>query len=226
MPVGGIFARIVFWAALLVGFSYLFGIYWADSIPDEETALAMSTQFTSWKGSGVWLLAVYAALNVRTLDGWLIAAVMAFGALGDVLTEQDLTTGGMAFAVGHIVAIWLYFRNRRPRLTPTQIGVALFLLPITVLVATLLTYDAGIILYSVFLAAMAALAWTSAFPRYRTGLGAMLFVASDLLIFARLGPLSDSYWVDYPIWALYFAGQVLIVSGVVGGLTAPKPKKT
>ncbi len=41
----------------------------------------------AWKGAGVALLAVYAALKARNLDGWLICAVMAFGALGDVLLE-------------------------------------------------------------------------------------------------------------------------------------------
>ena len=51
----------------------------------------------AWKGLGVGLLAVYAALNARTLDGWLLVAVMAFGALGDVLLgAAGLTVGALA----------------------------------------------------------------------------------------------------------------------------------
>jgi uncharacterized membrane protein YhhN len=214
MPVGGNSARIVFWAAVLLGVSYLFGIYWADSIPDEETTEAMMPAFTAWKGAGVWLLAIYAALNAKSTDGWLIAAVMAFGALGDVLIEQDLTMGGAAFAVGHGVAIWLYLRNRRKVLMQSQIALAFVVVPSTIAIAALMTRDFGIIVYSAILAAMGALAWTSRFPRYRVGIGALMFVASDLLIFARIGPLSEDFWVDYLVWGLYFVGQMLIVLGV------------
>jgi hypothetical protein len=39
-------------------------------------------------------------------------------------------------------------------------------------------------------------------------------VVSDLLIFARSGPLEGQAWVGYAIWTLYFGGQLLIVLGV------------
>jgi len=65
---------------------------------------------------------------------------------------------------------------------------------------------------------MAAMAWTSRFPRYRTGIGAMLFVASDLLIFARLGPIADTVTAGIVIWLLYFIGQWLIAVGVRSSL--------
>ena len=43
------------------------------------------------------------------------------------------------------------------------------------------------IAYTGGVAIMAATAWVSRFPRYRTGIGAMAFLASDLLIFAGGG---------------------------------------
>jgi uncharacterized membrane protein YhhN len=74
--------------------------------------------------------------------------------------------------------------------------------------------------YSVLLSAMAAMAWNSNFPRYRVGMGAMLFVASDLLLFGReggalahipaIGPA-----IDPAIWYSYYAGMVLIATGIV-----------
>jgi uncharacterized membrane protein YhhN len=67
------------------------------------------------------------------------------------------------------------------------------------------------------LAAMAAAAWTSRFSRYSVGIGAMLFVASDLLIFARMGPLAQSQLPGMLIWPLYYAGQYLICFGVLRG---------
>jgi uncharacterized membrane protein YhhN len=61
---------------------------------------------------------------------------------------------------------------------------------------------------------MAALAWKSRFSRQWVGIGALMFVVSDLLIFARSGPLEGQAWVGYAIWTLYFGGQLLIVLGV------------
>ena len=65
---------------------------------------------------------------------------------------------------------------------------------------------------------MTAAAWTSSFPRYRVGIGAVMFAVSDLLIFADLGPLADSALPGLLIWPLYYFGQFLICTGVVGEL--------
>ena len=72
-----------------------------------------------------------------------------------------------------------------------------------------------IAIYASCLGAMAASAWVSSFPRYRVGLGAVMFAASDLLIFAKLGPLAVSPVPGWLIWPLYFAGQALIAWGAV-----------
>jgi uncharacterized membrane protein YhhN len=174
----------------------------------------------AWKGAGVGFLALYAALEARNFDGWLICAVMAFGALGDVLLgAAGLTVGAVAFLIGHLTAIWLYARNRRPALTPSQKLLALLLVPAVVLIAFLLPGDramaAPIALYAAGLAAMAAMAWTSCFPRYLVGAGALMFVVSDLLIFARSGPIPESFWSGLAVWGLYYFGQLMICLGVV-----------
>jgi uncharacterized membrane protein YhhN len=180
----------------------------------------------AWKGSGVALLAVYAGLRARSADGWLIAAVMALGALGDVLLEAiGLTRGALAFVAGHLVAVVLYLRNRRPELTPGDGVAAALLAPAIVAAAFLSPSDRGmapgIALYAAGLGAMTASAWISRFPRSLTGLGALMFAASDLLIFARAGPLAGAPWVGYAVWTLYFAGQAMICVGVVRTLDAP-----
>ena len=99
---------------------------------------------------------------------------------------------------------------------------ALLIVPATVIIAYLLPADRdaaiGIAIYAAILSIMAAMAWTSRFPRYRTGIGAMLFVASDLLIFARIGPIADTVTLGVAIWLLYFIGQWMIVVGVRSGL--------
>lgn len=172
-----------------------------------------------WKGAAVACLAVYAARRAKNGDGWLLVAVLALGALGDMALELDLIAGGALFAAGHLVAIALFLRNPRERRTGSQWLAAMALLIGTPLVAALLALPdprwpmaAG---YAAIVGAMAASAWVSRFPRYRVGAGAVLFVISDLLIFAREGQHMPEALTWWAIWPLYYAGQFLIATGVV-----------
>jgi uncharacterized membrane protein YhhN len=171
-----------------------------------------------WKGSGVALLALWAASNARSLDGWLIAVVLALGALGDVLLEtHGLTVGALAFLAGHIVAVGFYARHRTgPWWHAAVITVAVaaisFAIPDDRATAP------GIALYALGLGAMAGMARISDFPRNLVALGALLFVISDLFIFAGVGFLRDSAIPGLLIWPTYFGGQALIAWGVVTSL--------
>jgi uncharacterized membrane protein YhhN len=200
----GKMAHVVLIAALVAGGTYLFGM----------NAELHPSMMLAWKGAGVWLLAIYAGLLARKNSGWLIAFVMGMGALGDVLLERNMTLGAGAFLIGHIAAIYLYLNNRRRILTASQRWLAIVTVPAITLIGWSLTRSGPILIYTLFLAMMAASAWSSRFPRYWTGIGAMLFVASDLLIFARMGIWADVSWISPVIWLLYFGGQVLIVLGV------------
>jgi uncharacterized membrane protein YhhN len=175
-----------------------------------------------WKGAGVALLAVYALVRAPGTDGKMLAAVMALGAAGDMAIEISLAAGAACFFVGHVFAITLYARHRRASLTPSQKATAVALLLGTPLIAFLLPADRsaapGVALYALALGGMAAAAWSSVFPRYRVGLGAVLFVASDLLIFAQMGPLAAGSLPGLLIWPLYYLGQFLICVGAVGYL--------
>lgn len=176
----------------------------------------------AWKGAGVALLAVYALARHKGADSRQIALVMALGALGDVLIEITLELGAVAFLVGHLVAIHLYWRHRRPALSFSQKTAALAMLVLIPLISFLLPADRagapGVALYATALGGMTAAAWTSTFTRYRVGIGAVMFAISDLLIFAELGPLAASPLPGLLIWPLYYFGQFLICTGVIGEL--------
>tara|TARA_R110000772_G_scaffold35991_32_gene86412 strand:+ start:1178 stop:1843 length:666 start_codon:yes stop_codon:yes gene_type:complete len=195
--------------SLLFGISYFF--VKDSNIPGVYLML--------WKGAGVGFLALYAMRRAHNFEGKLIATVMAFGALGDMLIEFDLMAGAGAFVVGHCIAIALYWRHRRPTTSFSQKLLAILLVPITMFVAWSLPFDRtaapGLAIYSLFLSVMAAMAWTSSFPRYRVGMGALLFIISDLFIFSQMGFLEKSTIPDWTIWPLYYVGQFLIVIGVV-----------
>jgi uncharacterized membrane protein YhhN len=179
-------------------------------------------QLMALKGAGVALLAVYALLRHRGADANTIALVMALGALGDVLIEIQLEWGALAFLAGHVVAIWFYWNHRRANLTFSQKLAALALLVLTPVVAFFLPIDRSaaplIAIYATGLGAMAATAWTSTFSRYQVGIGAVMFVASDLLIFSKMGICATSPVPGLLIWPLYYFGQFLICTGVVGEL--------
>lgn len=214
-------AKAVLIASIIAGISYV--ATWDRGLPQAVDL--------TWKGLGVGLLTVYAALNARSLDGRLLVAVMAFGALGDVLLgAAGLTVGALAFLAGHLVAIGLYLRNRRPNPSRSQVALAVVLVPAVMIVAFLLPADRagapGVALYSLGLALMAATAWLSRLPRYRVGVGALMFVVSDLLIFGRGGPWPDSFAVGLAVWGLYYFGQLLICMGVVRALSATEGTHT
>ena len=171
---------------------------------------------TAWKGAGVGLLALWALLAGGTRDSRWIAAVLAFGALGDVLLETSgLTVGAVAFLAGHILAAALYWQNRRGGRGGWAI--ALMILIAVPVCAYVCARDLGVLAYAVSLGAMAGTAWISCFSRHWVGAGALLFALSDLLIFARMGPLAGSSIPGLSIWPLYFIGQAMIAFGVVAG---------
>lgn len=182
-------------------------------------ALSGAGYMIAWKGAAVALLALYAGVQARDIDGWLLTAGLTLGALGDMVLELSMLAGGGLFALGHMLMIGLFLRNRRKRRTGSQTlaGVALSLGP--PLIAAFITspdprWPAATV-YAAVIGAMAAAAWTSRFPRYRVGLGAVMFVISDLMIFAReAAPAADglAWWT---VWPLYYAGQFLIATGVV-----------
>lgn len=186
-------------------------------VPRDTVAPALIAML---KGSGVGFLALWAFLRTHDTDGRLIALALAFGAAGDALIEvAGLVAGAVAFLAGHIVAVWLYLTKRRAALG--------FALPIALTIAVmawLLPANRGmamaVTLYALALGAMTGTALTSRYPRALVGFGALLFAASDLLLFARMGPLRYSAMPDMLIWPAYFTGQLLIALGVVQSETA------
>jgi len=171
-----------------------------------------------WKMAAVGLLVPFALRRHHDGEFIPLAIMLAFYALGDGLIELNMIAGAIAFTIGHLVAIRLYIRHRRIGAAFSQKLLAVTILLATPIIAFFLplTIDEGVQVaaYSVILAAMAAMAWSSNFPRYRVGIGAVLFVISDLLIFARMGPLGDSDMTSLAVWYLYYFGVLLIAVGI------------
>lgn len=197
--------RWLFIAAIVAGLTYMAS--WDLSLPN-GAAIA-------WKGTGVGLLAIWASWQGRSTDHRLLAALLALGATADMVLELDFVIGAAIFAVGHVVAITLYVRNR---VSTAPMWQRLLPLPVLLLLANVVfrlvppEWSMPVIVYSLFLTGMLATAANSRFAL--AAVGAALFVLSDTLIFARLGPLAGAAWIDPVVWITYFAGQSLIAWGV------------
>ncbi len=199
------------WLLASLAFGLTYPLSWPLALPG-IAAIA-------WKMAGVGLLTGYALRKHHSGEFLLLAGIMACWALGDGLLELDMIWGAIAFAIGHVIAIALFVRHRRvhPVMSQKLLAAAVFIL--APVIAYFLPADPAFRIqaagYTLFIAAMAACGWNSNFPRYRVGLGTMAFLTSDLLIFARFGPLAEAGWVSYAIWGLYYGGVLMIATGVV-----------
>jgi len=202
----------LFAAAILAGASY----YANDWIGLQGTAAVV------WKGAGVGLLALWARSKAMNADGRTIGAVLALGALGDVLLVlQGMVAGAVAFLAGHLLASYLYLRNRRLASAnwiapPVAAGVALF-------AWWLFQSDPRAILLAVYVFGLSLMAASAAFSRLGplVALGALLFFVSDWLIFLREGRMIEAGVSNLLVWPTYFAGQALIAWGGVHALRNP-----
>ena len=182
------------------------------------------------KGAAVGLLAVYLWQRHSSPDARLMAWAFGAAALGDMALEieTDRMIGGLLFFAYHVMAMGVYLRNRRPELSQSQKAAVVAMLLLTPLIAWLLPADRGqalnVALYALALGAMAASAWASVFPRYRVGAGAALFLLSDLLLFAEMGPLQGHIVPEVLVWPIYFLGQLLVATGVAATLRKRDPE--
>ena len=175
------------------------------------------------KGAAVGALALYALMRGLGGDAKILALFLGISALGDMGVNYQLELGGAIFLLAHAAALFLFSRNLRPTPTGSQRALAIALLLGTPLISWLLSNDWKIAFYGLILGTMAASAWRSRFPRYRVGIGAVLFVISDWLIFAQMGVLQGSAMPEWLVWPLYFAAQFLIATGVVQTLRGEHP---
>ena len=174
------------------------------------------------KGLATAMLATYAFVRFPGKDGRLLGMALICAALGDMAMEIDTTVGGALFFLFHVLMLGLFVKFRRERMAGSQKALVLILLVLTPVIAFLLPAERiwamQTAFYGLALGAMTAAAWASRFPRYRVGAGAVLFWFSDMLIFARMGPLENSLLAREAVYPIYFIGMIMVCTGVVQSL--------
>lgn len=176
------------------------------------------------EAASILMLAVYAVLRHHDADSRLLAGALATGGLGVVAVELDAWLGALLLIVGNGLAIGLFLRHRRDTLEPSQKAAAVALLVLVPLICWRLPLerDAANLTatYGLSLGGMAGAAWTSAFSRYRVGIGALLCVGAGILGIAGQGVLAHSPLPGLLSWPLFYLGLFLICIGATQKLRA------
>lgn len=170
------------------------------------------------------LLSVYAVLRHRDADARMLAGAMAAAGIGVVAIELDTYFGALALIIGNGLAIGLFVQHRRDALDGSQKLAAVALLALVPLICWRLPLDRDAAtftaIYGLSLGGMAGAAWTSAFPRYRVGVGALLCVGAGILGIAGDGVLAESALPSLFSWPLFYFGHFLVCIGVTQKLRA------
>jgi uncharacterized membrane protein YhhN len=208
--------------AVVAGVAYLV----AGAVGVSPTALSIS------KAAAPFILCLYAASQAHSADGWMLVVIMLLCSLGDGLITSHVAIATLMTAMAHMVSTALYVRHRQPSLTFGRTLMTCAVIPFTMFAAWQLpigigTEDAiGTVAYSFFASVMVAAAWSSRFAPSPVGIGVIVFLISDLMLFGIMGPLPGTSIVRTVIWTLYLSGQILITIGVVQTLSSDSLQKS
>jgi len=204
-------------AALAIAYG-LFGAGLYESGMDRAIPAALKT-------SGIAVLAGIALLHRSRL----LAAALAFGAMGDALLALGPSTflyGAASFLIGHIFYITLFLRSgigvgaalRSPR---RLIGALALIVAAIVMTSLLVPGDhalfAPLAVYTGVLTLMTLSTFTLSAPFWLVMAGGMLFFISDGFVAANMfHPQSDPALAGFTGWMIYWAGQAALCIGALG----------
>jgi hypothetical protein len=170
------------------------------------------------------LLSGYAILRHHDADSRMLAGALACAGLGVVGVELYPYAGALVLIIANALLTALFVRHTRPLPAAAQKAAAVALLLLVPLISWRLPLDRDAAtltgIYGLSLGGMAGSAWLSAFPRYRTGIGALLCVVAGMLGIAGAGVLADSDLPSWFSWPAFYIGHFLMAVGTVQTLRA------
>ena len=159
----------------------------------------------------------------------IMAAGFALSALGDYFLdlrgEKWFLPGLIAFFAAHVAfAVYLFGHMAPPSMfTPIEWGLCAALIAITVAFYIWLQpslpgdMKIPVAAYSLVITIMGITALTTTLPSILVPLGALLFIASDVVL--AIERFKFKFPLDKKInWTLYASGQILLAIGVVAGV--------
>jgi len=183
------------------------------------------------KGLCCTLLAIVAFRLLGPKAGLLLGLALLFSAAGDVLLAIErphfFTYGLIAFLVAHVIYITLFARHLMslPDIAIVRWIGALAVVAFAASMGTWLKPSLGgmtvpVFAYITVITTMGVLAILAGFPTWLVIAGALLFMTSDSILAVNKFKMAVPA-AGYLIWATYYAGQTLILLGVVGSRLRP-----
>jgi hypothetical protein len=209
----------------ILGFGYWLGAFGRSGIAFLNLADIPPFVLIPWKGICTLGLALSVAVASKARPIRLLALALAISAIADmVLAIKAMVASGLLFSVSHVIAIMVFWRNRAELITPLRraIAVSVPLISCGLSVAAIYGTDVPLVfaLYPLLSGLMAATAILSRFPLWLCGLGAVIFICSDVLVVAWLGVLARDPWYGFLTWLSYFTGYALLARGAAMVRTA------
>jgi hypothetical protein len=182
------------------------------------------TYLLGLEAGALLLLSGYALLRRIDTDSRMLTGVLTAAGLGVVAVEIYPYLGALLLIVGNGLATGLFVRHRRESLAGSQKVAAVALLLMVPLICWRLPFDREVAamtgFYGLSLGGMAGAAWTSAFPRYRVGIGTVLCVSAGIRGIAGESVLAGNALPRLFSWPLFYFGHFLICIGVTQALRA------
>ncbi len=207
-------------ATVALGFAYWLGALARSGIAFHGLAELPLAMLIPWKGACTFGLAISIAVAARGRATQYLVIALAISAVADMLLPLRLMIpAGLLFSVSHTIAIAVFWRNRATDMSPVRraFAIALPFLTFGLSVAALYGTDQPMFfaLYPLLSGVMAASAIMSRFPIWWCGLGAVIFICSDVLVLAYLGVFEQDNRLNFLTWLTYFSGYALLARGAV-----------
>lgn len=214
----GKFSTPIWVLTCLLGAAYWLGALARSGIAFPALAHLPASVLIPWKGACTLGLALSLAAASKARPIRLLAFALLISAVADmVLATKAMVAAGLLFSVSHLIAIRVFWRNRADPITPQWRAVAVavpmasFGLSLAAIHGT--NVPLYFALYPLLSGIMAATALLSRFPRWLCGLGATIFICSDVLVLAWLGVLARDPGFGFLTWLSYFTGYALLARG-------------
>lgn len=175
-------------------------------------------------------------LGILTLTGLasgaplLLCAGLAFSALGDLFLSREggraFLAGLVSFALAHVFYLILFLGQIEALFWPGLVVLGLFALSTEFWLSPHTRKMRGPVrVYVLLISAMTVLALSLPAELSLARLGAMLFLASDLVLSLQLFRMDAgtrvARFAGYMLWCLYVAGQMAIFLAFLPGCAAP-----
>ena len=219
-------SRSIWWGTVVLGFAYWLGALARSGIAFHGLADLPLALLVPWKGACTLGLAVSVALASQRKPTRLFALALMISAVADMLLPIGaLVLSGLLFSISHLIAIIVFWRNRAGSVSALRRIVAFAVPVLTSGLSLLALYGTGqpmiFVLYPFLSGIMATTAILSRFPIWLSGLGAAIFVCSDVLVLAWMGVWERDNSFNFLAWLTYFGGYALLARGAM--LAAAQP---